>query len=246
MVVERQRAGREPVVRAGLKMLDELGFDGLTLGAIARELNVRAPTLYWRFSSKQDLVDEMATRVVADWLQAPALTDRGQGWRDWVMSFATSFRIALKAHRDGARLVAGTHMKDNVLLQPLEDALTLFSSAGIAVPDAVLCIKTIYDFVIGFTIEEQAIEPLGERDPRYSLEDRPARVGGGSFPLSIEAGPYLLDNFEKRFADGICGFFQQPICAICTRCRTRSWTSTKLQLVIEQSNFLFMFDSHTF
>ena len=196
--------GREPVVRAGLKLLDEQGFHGLTLGAIAKELNVRAPTLYWRFSNKQDLVDEMATQVVADWLHLLSSLTIDAIWQDWAVTFATTFRAALKARRDGAKLVAGTHLKDNVLLQPMEDALRIFASAGIKVSDAVLCIKTLYDFVIGFTLEEQAIVILeGIRDPRYSLEDRPARVGDGDYPLSIEAGPYLLDNFDTRFTDGV-------------------------------------------
>ena len=203
MTADRQRAGREPVVRAGLKLLDKNGFEGLTLGAIAKELNVRAPTLYWRFSSKQDLVDEMATQVVADWLATLSFHQHGQDWRGWAVAFATSFRAALRARRDGARLVAGTHLKDNVLLQPMEKALRLFALAGIGVPDAVLCIKTLYDFVIGFTLEEQAVVTLGKRDPRYSLEDRPARFGDGDFPLSIEAGPYLLDNYGERFENGV-------------------------------------------
>ena len=202
-VPDKQRAGREPVVRAGLKLLDELGFEGLTLGAIAKALNVRAPTLYWRFSSKQDLVDEMATQVVADWLASLSFREHGRDWRGWAIAFATSFRDALVARRDGARLVSGTHLADNVLLQPMEDALRLFAAAEIGVPDAALCIKTLYDFVIGFTLEEQAVVTLGRRDPRYSLEDRPARVGGGDFPLSIKAGPYLLDGYEERFAAGV-------------------------------------------
>ena len=201
--VDKQRAGREPVVRAGLKLLDELGFEGLTLGAIAKALNVCAPTLYWRFSSKQDLVDEMATQVVADWLASLSFHDHGDDWRGWAIAFATGFRAALVGRRDGARLVAGTHLKDNVLLRPMENAFGLFAAAGIEVPDAALCIKTLYDFVIGFTLEEQAVVTLGRRDPRYSLEDRPARAGEGDFPLSIAAGPYLLDGFEERFAAGV-------------------------------------------
>lgn len=203
MAVAKQRGGREPVVRAGLKLLDEVGFDGLTLGAIAKTLNVRAPTLYWRFSSKQDLVDEMATQIVADWLGSLSFREHGHDWRGWAVGFATSFRAALTAHRDGARLVAGTHLKNNVLLQPMEEAFRLFASAGIDVPDAVLCIKTLYDFVIGFTIEEQAVVTLGERDLRYSIEDRPARIGSGDFPLSIKAGPFMLGDFDERFENGL-------------------------------------------
>jgi hypothetical protein len=40
------RVGREPVVRAGLKLLDRVGLEGLTPRAIGAELGIRAPTLY--------------------------------------------------------------------------------------------------------------------------------------------------------------------------------------------------------
>jgi hypothetical protein len=35
------------VVRTALRLLDEVGFEGLTLCKIATELNVQAPALYW-------------------------------------------------------------------------------------------------------------------------------------------------------------------------------------------------------
>ena len=112
--------------------------------------------------------------------------------------------VTWSARRDGARLVAGTHLKDNVLLRPLEAALRVFEASGIKVGEAVLCITTLYDFVIGFTIEEQAIEPMeGQRDPRYDLASRPARIGEGDFALSLEAGLHLLAGFDDRFSAGV-------------------------------------------
>lgn len=206
-MADRHRAGRELAVQAALKLLDEHGLDGLTLGAIAKELNVRAPTLYWRFSNKQDLIDEMATRIIADWIHPLAAPRDGEQWRDWTERFATTFRTALKARRDGARLVAGTYLKYNVDLDAMEHGLTLFASAGIGVGAAILCCRTLYDFVVGFTIEEQAvISPDGVRDPRYSVEDRTARIGTDRYPLATEAGPYLLGDFDQRFAEGLSIF----------------------------------------
>lgn len=203
-MADRQRAGREPAVHAALELLDRHGLDGLTLGAIAKELNVRAPTLYWRFSNKKDLIDEMATRIIADWIRPLASPRDGDQWRDWTVRFATTFRRALKARRDGARLVAGTYLKYNVDLDAMEYGLTLFASAGIGVGAAILCCRNLYDFVVGFTIEEQAvISPDGVRDVRYSVEDRTARIGTDRYPLATEAGPYLLGDFDQRFADGL-------------------------------------------
>ncbi|TPW27723.1 TetR/AcrR family transcriptional regulator [Pararhizobium mangrovi] len=201
---ETSKVGREPVVRAGLKLLDNTGLDRLTLGAIAKELGVRAPTLYWRFASKQDLVDEMATQVVADWARGMRTDGSMARWRDMVRDMAHGLRATLKSHRDGARLVSGTHLTQPVILEPLEAILNAFTTAGIDIETATLCMTTLYAFVIGFTIEEQAVVPSpGTRDPRYDLESRRERVDAERFPLAMEIGPYLLDRFDQRFERGI-------------------------------------------
>lgn len=58
------RLDRALVARTALDLLSDLGLDGLTLRAIATELGVKAPALYWHFKDKQALLDEMATEMM--------------------------------------------------------------------------------------------------------------------------------------------------------------------------------------
>ena len=53
------------IVQAALGVLDEAGFDGLTVRAVAGRLGVQAPALYWHVRDKQELIDEMATDGLA-------------------------------------------------------------------------------------------------------------------------------------------------------------------------------------
>ncbi len=46
---------REMVTRAGLKLLNEIGLEQLTLRRLGVELGVQAATIYWHFKSKEDL-----------------------------------------------------------------------------------------------------------------------------------------------------------------------------------------------
>ncbi len=54
------------IVRAGLALLNEIGLEQLTLRRLAVELSIQAPTLYWHFKSKEELIDAMATLILAE------------------------------------------------------------------------------------------------------------------------------------------------------------------------------------
>lgn len=198
------KVGREPVVRAGLKLLDEVGLDSLTLRSIAAELGIQAPTLYWRFKNKQDLVDEMATQVLADWVASLDDSLPVQSWPERCLSFGRGLRQALLRYRDGARMVAGSYLTDASLSGPMELTLQIFVTAGIAPNDATVFLSALYSYVIGFTIEEQAvITPQGTRNPQYELAKREARIDAQRFPLVRSIGAALFDNYDARFEYGL-------------------------------------------
>jgi TetR/AcrR family transcriptional regulator, tetracycline repressor protein len=196
--------GREPVVRAALKLLDEVGLDGLTLRGIAKALGVQAPTLYWRFKNKQDLIDAMATQVLADWAAEAEREPQPTSWREVALAFGRGLRAALLRYRDGARMVAGSYLSDNTLYRPMERTLEIFAVANIPAPDAAACLNTVYCYVIGFVIEEQAtLTPKGERDPRYELSARDARLDASLYPLTRSVGPAFFSNNEARLERGL-------------------------------------------
>lgn len=198
------RVGREPVVRAGLKLLDEVGLEGLTLRVIAAELGVRAPTLYWRFKNKQDLIDEMATQVLADWAAEFGMQSQPATWQAWTLVYGQNLRGLLLRYRDGARMVAGSYLTDSRLYESMERILEAFQADGIAPTDAAMCLSTIYSYVIGFTIEQQAVlTPKGERHPRYALSVRESRVDAEHYPLTRSIGAELFDDYDARFDRGL-------------------------------------------
>ena len=194
---------RERVVRAALKLLDKVGLDGLTLRKLASDLHVQAPALYWHFKSKQELLDEMATRVLADAV-AEMLPGEEGGWREWAMHLGNGVRRMLLRYRDGAKMFSGTYLTDDTLYEPMEGALRRFVDAGFTPEEALCGYKTIYCYAVGFTIEEQAVYPRpGKRDPRYDPKKREQRITHPEqLPLTLASGK-LMEDFDDNFQQGL-------------------------------------------
>jgi AcrR family transcriptional regulator len=192
---------RETVVRTGLRVLDDVGLEALTLRKIASELNVQPPALYWHFKNKRDLIDEMATTLLTDHVQ-PVPAD--QPWDEFARTYGAGLRTMLLRYRDGAKMFAGTFLTDTSVYQQQEASLRLLTDAGFSLEDAGQVYWTIYSYTIGFVIEEQAVHPRpGERDERYDVDWRTERMAHEHVPLADAAGRSLFHGFETHYTRGL-------------------------------------------
>jgi TetR/AcrR family transcriptional regulator, tetracycline repressor protein len=192
---------RQTVIRTALRVLDEVGLDGLTLRKIATELNVQAPALYWHFKNKRELLDDMATTVLVDSLDTYAPPASGD-WVELAETYGRGLRAMLLSHRDGAKMFSGTYLTDDSVYASMERAIRVLTDAGFTPRDAVRGLNTIYCYTIGFTIEEQAVHPMpGERNEQYDPATRAERAAEA--PLVRDTGEEVLGNFDERFEHGL-------------------------------------------
>src|ERR1039457_3220366 len=144
------------IVQAALDLLDEAGLDGLTVRAVASRLGVQAPALYWHVRSKQDLLDEMGTGICRRIGARLAALPPELPWRQGMIAFAMITRRRLLAHRDGAKVFSGTYLTDAGVLESQEAGLARMTAQGFTLADIVRAYSLLYNFTIGFCIEEQA------------------------------------------------------------------------------------------
>ncbi len=184
-----------------LKLLNEVGLDGLSLRVIARELDVKAPALYWHFKDKQALLDEMATEMYRRMVAGTPL-DPHDTWRERLLKANRGLRTALLGYRDGAKVFSGSRFTGTAHAEQMEDTLRLFTAAGFTLSQAVRAVNTTYLYTLGFVTEEQGVEPLpGERREGYDLAER-ARLMDG-FPLAAAAGPELFEDSGRHYEEGL-------------------------------------------
>ncbi|MFE2922891.1 TetR/AcrR family transcriptional regulator C-terminal domain-containing protein [Streptomyces goshikiensis] len=192
---------KKQVVETALRLLNEVGLDGLTLRAIAKELNVQAPALYWHFKNKQALLDEMATEMYRRMI-AGAQLPPGAGWQERILSAQRDLRRALLGYRDGAKVFSGSRFTGTEHAAGLETTLRACVEAGFELPQAVRALSTAFLFTLGHVTEEQGVQPLpGERREGFDVEERAARMA--DFPLAAAAGADLFQGFEEGFEEGV-------------------------------------------
>ncbi len=157
------KVNREILARAALKLLNQAGLEQLTLRRLGVELKVQPAAMYWHFKSKEELIDQMATMVLAE--AAPNLvpTRRQSEWKAWTVAFGEGMRKTLLRYRDGARMVAGTRLTNTEYMKTAEAVGAQLVAAGFTVRQTVVLLSTVYNYTLSFVIEEQAVFPTPER-----------------------------------------------------------------------------------
>jgi len=159
---------REQIIDVALALLDEGGIDNLTTRRLAERLHVQQPALYWHFRNKQELFDAISERMMAQGHTRRA-PKRGETWQQFVAENARSFRRALRAHRDGARVHAGTKPAA-ADIAGLEAQLEVYVRAGFTAQIALEAGIAIGRYVVGCVLEEQA-DADRRFDPREFIEE---------------------------------------------------------------------------
>jgi TetR/AcrR family tetracycline transcriptional repressor len=170
-----QRIGKgslnqDRIIEAALELLKEKGLSSLSLRDIAKQLDIKAPALYWYFKNKEELVDFMAEAILKK--EFPVFTARtdDENWQDWLVTMMLRLRKAMLAYPDGGRVVAGAHLYPAITLAELSNAtIASLRSAGLPLKTAYMLALTTAHYTFGHVIEEQAA-PTPEQMAQFDVK----------------------------------------------------------------------------
>ena len=182
---------RQELVRQALAVLDDAGFDGLTMRRVAERLGVQAASLYNHVRDKDELLALLADAISGE---LPAI-DPHMPWRQQLETAAREYRRLLHAHRDAARLLATTPPIGARRVQTMEQLLDVLCRAGCPDEDVADAAFVFNTFVIGFVLDEtQAI-----RHPGASHEEFAEQVRQWFRALPPERFPRLVALTDRLF-----------------------------------------------
>ena len=199
----------EVILEAALTLLDEVGMDKLSTRLLAERLGVQQPALYWHFKNKRALLDAMSGEILRR-AHERRLPLPGESWETFLRENARSFRRALLARRDGARLHAGSE-PDPGDLEMVEAQLAAVVSRGMPATQAMALMIALGRYTVGCVLEEQAAPPdaaVRQQTLDAAAASRPLLAA--AFASYREAGPdamfdigvdLMLEGAKARLAD---------------------------------------------
>lgn len=93
---------RERAAKAALSIIDARGLDALSLDLVARKLGVKAPSFYYHFSDKAELLAEVARLLLMD-IDVPA--PRRETWEEDLIRLCVAARRSILRHPGAAQLL---------------------------------------------------------------------------------------------------------------------------------------------
>ena len=185
----RGSLSREAVVEAALAIVDAEGVGSLSMPRLARRLDAGVMTLYGYVRDKQELLDAVAMRAIAD--VRVAHLDVGDR-QEILLNWGRGVRAVLLAHPGVAEVLARRAVVGSGILRGVEALLGPLRREGFDAEAAVRAIYAVLIYTLGFVMWET---PRVREQPEsaYAAQWREgfAHFPEGALPNVAAALPYL-------------------------------------------------------
>lgn len=197
---------REETVRIALRIIDDEGIDALSLPRLARELNVKAPSLYHHFADKDEILGAVCQAIVTK----TVLPRRPEGgdWPQWFTQISMNFRTAVLRHRRAAPLLL-KYMPRDFLTDLYEQSASYLTECDVPVEHHLTILNGLEKLAIGATITEAMQQPTkGPVRFRRADPERHPVLTAASEANTLSAKE-LFENAVRSYLLGLGHFFVQ-------------------------------------
>ncbi|TCO62065.1 TetR/AcrR family tetracycline transcriptional repressor [Actinocrispum wychmicini] len=198
----RKRVSRDDVVAESLALLDESGIAAVTLRGVAKRMQVHLNSVSFQVNTKARLFELLADAILGEL----SLNDLPEDPRDRIAEMSRRLRLALLAHRDGARVVAGTKVLESNTLHVAEVIVAAFLELGTSEAVAARTAWALHCLLIGLVQEEQ----FERSDPASRYE-----ASAEKYPtLARVERLFMDDTFDERSEFGIAALISHALSTI--------------------------------
>jgi AcrR family transcriptional regulator len=153
---EQPALSRQQIVDEAIRLLDEEGFEALSMRRLGARLNAGATSLYTHVANKDELIELVVDEVYGE-VEVPDDPDPGT-WRSSARHSGESLRAVIHRHPWVVFLLsrAGFSSLGPNMLRITDRLLAVFESGGFGLKEADGAIKSLLAYVVGMGTSEAA------------------------------------------------------------------------------------------
>ena len=208
----RRSLSLDDVVGAATGLVEEQGFDGLTMRKVAARCGVGVMTLYGYVRTREELVAAVIDRYLAE---LPLPDVERLSWQEQVAVVFRAVNGAFEAHPVLSEIVGHQALDSIAFYGGAEVALRALKRAGCSDRDAVGALDALTSFVTGFA-QRKAERRLRSRQSAERLAKIRALPADQFRTVTELAGQLVTWDSERHFDDGLAlviGGIEQRIAA---------------------------------
>jgi AcrR family transcriptional regulator len=198
----REPLTRDRVIEAALRVMDEEGLEAVSMRRVAREVGVEAMSLYHHVEDKEDLLDGICERVMAEFEFPEPVDD----WAENCRRGARAWRRLLQAHPAVMRLFAEQRgpVRSIDSMRPMEFALEILRGAGLSDRDTAQAFHAFGGYIQGFVMMELGSIAGGSDEEHMKMHAELAAAMPGEFPALQAVSRYFAEcEPDEQFEFGL-------------------------------------------
>jgi AcrR family transcriptional regulator len=195
----------EKITAAAFTLINECGYQGLTMAALARDLNVSKSALYNHVTCKQDVLRLLEEHLIS---QVNISCFRNSHWEEAIQSWALSYRDVFAKHTPLVPIIAILPVTDAPkTLAMYEEVSTWLLKAGFPEDHIIPIIAALEAFIFGAAFDVNAPEGifnpgrLAHHAPSFTAAQAHHASGGSTERPSDTAFRLGLGAFTRGLSD---------------------------------------------
>jgi AcrR family transcriptional regulator len=215
----RQPLSREQIITTAIRFIDRNGLSALSMRRLAKELGVEAMSLYRHVNGREDLLEGVVDRMVAQLQLRPDRQQLGpaDGWQSYLQWLAHGVRSLARQHPNAFPLIATRHPAAPWLRPPLrsldvvEDFFAMLMARGFNDVRAVMAYRAFSSFLLGHLLLEASLLGAQTSPAEEPLDEGESDVPGADQKLDLAMFPHVQRLEGPLSEDRAAAEFEQAL-----------------------------------
>lgn len=186
-----RKLSREAILDAALHLIDEAGFNALSMRRVAAELGVTPMALYGHVKTRADVVDSVTARALGI---ADIELESGLPWERQLILVMRRLRRALSQHPGVIDVLVAQFVQGPAMDHVRERLLGVFRSTGLSLQQSVDWAVALSSYTLGYSVMERARRRKSPADEFKRLR----RLPKAEFPNLTRTARYFVDLASER------------------------------------------------